>query len=198
MFQEAVEILAVAVLRQGLGPRFQLRAVAPLVRRAGRELRQEGFAASSRSITRHLDVRYVGQSYEITVPYTTAYRADFDRRHQRSFGYMDAARAIEVVNVRVIAAGLTDKPSLAFARVKRSFRATPRRVRRGRFAGRQVAIDTYRWDTLDPGAGAPGPAVVAGAQATAVIPPGFAFRVDGFGNLIVRRSGSRPRRGSAS
>ena len=172
------------------------RSFARLVRRAGRELQQEGFPASRRTITRHLDVRYVGQSYEITVPYTAAYRAEFDRRHERSFGYMNPARAIEVVNVRVTAAGLTAKPRLAFARVKKSFRATPQSVRRGRVGGRQVKIDSYRWDTLEPGAGAPGPAIVAGAHATAVIPPGFAFRVDGFGNLIVRQSRSRQRRGS--
>jgi N-methylhydantoinase A/oxoprolinase/acetone carboxylase beta subunit len=37
-----------------------------------------------------------------------------------------------------------------------------------------------------PGAHASGPAVITGAEATVVIPPGFAFTIDGFGNVIAR------------
>ena len=49
----------------------------------------------------------------------------------------------------------------------------------------------YRWELLEPGRVAEGPAVVAGAQATAVIPPGFSFRVDESGNVVAVRSGRR-------
>jgi len=45
----------------------------------------------------------------------------------------------------------------------------------------------YRWDDLAPGARAAGPSVVTGNEATVVIPPGFRFRVDGFGNVIIRK-----------
>jgi hypothetical protein len=38
---------------------------------------------------------------------------------------------------------------------------------------------------------ADGPAVVAGGQATAVIPPGFSFRIDEFGNLVAVKTAAR-------
>jgi N-methylhydantoinase A/oxoprolinase/acetone carboxylase beta subunit len=37
-----------------------------------------------------------------------------------------------------------------------------------------------------PGHAASGPAVITGAEATAVVPPGFRFRIDGFGNIVAR------------
>ena len=34
-----------------------------------------------------LDVRYAGQSYEVTVPFGAAWRRDFHRRHRQLFGH---------------------------------------------------------------------------------------------------------------
>jgi N-methylhydantoinase A/oxoprolinase/acetone carboxylase beta subunit len=62
--------------------------------------------------------------------------------------------------------------------------------RPARFGGRMVRTAFYRWNELPAGARAHGPAVVTGGEATAVVPPEFAFRVDRFGNLIVRRKTS--------
>jgi N-methylhydantoinase A/oxoprolinase/acetone carboxylase beta subunit len=162
------------------------RAFAPLVRQAGRELGTEGFRSNRRVIEQFVDVRYIGQSYEITVPFTSGYRHEFDRRHGRTFGYMNPSRPTEVVNVRVKAAGLTDKPSRPFVRPRRH-RPRPWAVRPGRFGGRVVKVAFYRWDRLAPGAGAAGPAVVTSGDATVVVPPGFRFNVDGFGNVIATR-----------
>ena len=131
-------------------------------------------------------MRYVGQSYEITVPFGRGYRAEFDRRHGRRFGYQDPARPTEVVNVRVTAAGVTRKPRLPYVTPRRA--VTPRAAARrpGRFDGRDVAMAFYRWEALVPGVRARGPAVVTGAEATAVVPPGFSFDVDGHGNVLIR------------
>jgi N-methylhydantoinase A/oxoprolinase/acetone carboxylase beta subunit len=161
------------------------RVFAPLVEQAGRELAGEGFAANRRAIERLMDVRYVGQSYEIAVPFTPNYRSEFDRVHGRTFGYMNPARPIEVVNVRVRAAGLTDKPKRAFVRSKKRLRPKPAAVRQGRFGGRTTKVAFYRWDALRPGATASGPAVITGPDATVVVPPKFQFQVDGYGNVIV-------------
>ena len=131
-----------------------------------------------------MDVRYAGQSHEITVPYSNEYRRAFDERHQRLYGYSDPARPSEIVALRVKATGITDKPHLPRSS-ERSARPQPTSVRPVRFGGRLVRTAFYRWDDLNPGARARGPAVVTGREATAVIPPAFAFRVDRFGNLIV-------------
>jgi N-methylhydantoinase A/oxoprolinase/acetone carboxylase beta subunit len=42
----------------------------------------------------------------------------------------------------------------------------------------------YRWSELHPGSSGAGPAVIAGGEATVVIPPGWTFEIDGFGNVI--------------
>jgi N-methylhydantoinase A/oxoprolinase/acetone carboxylase beta subunit len=166
-------------------PTRELEArLTPLADRAVRELSQEGFAPGRIRIERQLDVRYVGQSYEITLPFTAGYRREFDRRHGRLYGYSNPDRAVEVVAVRVRAAGITEKPSLPYSRPRRAFRPQPAAVRGGRFDGRVRQVAFYRWPALDPGAAAAGPAVVAGPEATVVIPPAWRFRIDGFGNLI--------------
>jgi N-methylhydantoinase A/oxoprolinase/acetone carboxylase beta subunit len=170
------------------------RAVAPLVRQADRELAAEGFGRKQRVIETFVDVRYIGQSYEITLPVSRDYRQVFDRRHGKLYGYSNPERPTEVVAVRVRAAGITDKPSLPFRRHRRATKPKPAAVRSGRFDGRLVRVAAYRWSDLAPGATAAGPAVVTGGEATAVIPPGYRFRVDGYGNVVASR-GRAPRRG---
>jgi N-methylhydantoinase A len=46
------------------------------------------------------DLRYVGQSFELTVPLGTELAARFHEAHQVRYGYADRDRAIELVAVR--------------------------------------------------------------------------------------------------
>jgi N-methylhydantoinase A/oxoprolinase/acetone carboxylase beta subunit len=161
--------------------------LAPLVKRAHAALSAEGFRRGRIRVEPHVDVRYVGQSYEISVPLTRDYRREFDRRHGRRFGYANPGRPTEVVAVRVTAVGITDKPVLPRARVRGAVTPQPAARRPGRFDGRLTRVSFYRWPDLVPGARARGPAVVTGAEATVVVPPDFSFRVDTFGNILVTR-----------
>lgn len=165
----------------------------PLVDRARVELAAEGFDGDRAIIECSLDVRYVGQSYEIMVPFATGFREDFHRRHARLYGYSNPSRSTEVVNVRVRAIGITDKPELPWAKTKAAV-PVPRRVGEARFGGRLMPTAFFRWEEFSPGATAKAPAVIAGGQATAVVPPGFSIRMDGFGNLIATRIGAARRR----
>jgi N-methylhydantoinase A/oxoprolinase/acetone carboxylase beta subunit len=158
----------------------------PLRRRALADLGREGFRGSRVVLEQQLDVRYIGQSFEITLPLAAGYRDEFDRRHGRLYGYSNPARAVEVVAVRVRAVGVTEKPALPFTRPARATRPKPAAVRTGRFDGRTHKVSFYRWPDLRPGHTAAGPAVIAGAEATAVVPPGFRFDVDGFENIVVK------------
>jgi N-methylhydantoinase A/oxoprolinase/acetone carboxylase beta subunit len=164
--------------------------VAPLVARARKELGAEGFGPARRRLQQLLDVRYAGQSYEISVPLSAGYRREVDRRHEKMYGYANPGRPTEVVTVRVAAAGITDKPPLPRARVARAVTPRPAARRQGRFDGRMVPVAYFRWPDLKPGSRARGPAVITGAEASVVIPPGFEFRVDAFGNVIATRRGS--------
>lgn len=165
----------------------------PLVEQAARDLENEGFTGERAVIERSVDVRYVGQSYEITLPFVAGYRAEFDRLHARTYGYSNPKRATEIVNVRVRATGVTSKPVLPRVTVSGETDATPRRTRDAWFGGRMVKTGVYQWEDLDPGCVGQGPAVIGGAEATVVIPTGFQFRVDGFGNVIAERKAAPAR-----
>jgi N-methylhydantoinase A/oxoprolinase/acetone carboxylase beta subunit len=174
----------------------------PLIAEAEADLAREGFSAAAGSghIRTELDVRYLGQSYEITVACTAGYREEFDSQHARRYGYSNPQRPVEVVNLRVMATGVTRKPALPRSEDTGPAEAVMTRRGQARFAGKTAPTAFYRWENLAAGACGSGPAVVAGAQATAVVPPGFSFRIDGFGNLLaVRAAGRRQaRRGAAA
>jgi N-methylhydantoinase A/oxoprolinase/acetone carboxylase beta subunit len=165
----------------------------PLIRQANADLTAEGFVSAQMMIETSLDVRYSGQSYEITVPATENYRAEFDERHDRRYGYANPHRPIEVVNLRVTATGITAKPTLPRIPVSRALTREPARLGNAQFCGKLLETTFYRWEDLPPGTIGQGPAVVAGAQATAVLPPGTRFRIDDFGNLIAVRAGAPTR-----
>ncbi len=151
------------------------------------ELKAEGYGPAAQRIERALDVRYVGQSYELTVPFTRDFRRQFDREHHRKYGYADPSRPTEIVNVRVAASGMTDKPALPV------HPAGPADSCRGRSpcarAGSPAApckVAFHRWHALVPGARSRGPAVITSGEATVVIPPRWRFRIDGFGNVVAQ------------
>src|SRR5207253_5253454 len=72
------------------------RQFRPLAERAVTELANEGFAAERAVLERSLDVRYIGQSFEITVPFGPGYRDEFDRRHATLYGYANPRHPTEV------------------------------------------------------------------------------------------------------
>jgi N-methylhydantoinase A/oxoprolinase/acetone carboxylase beta subunit len=167
---------------------------APLVERGRADLASEGFDASRMAIERSLDVRYVGQSYEITTPFAPGYREEFDRRHERLYGYANPGRPAEVVTLRVKAIGRTDKPSLPRMAPAAAAAPEPSAMRPAFFGGRQVDAAVHRMEDLPPGTAGSGPAILAGAQATTVVTPAFRFRIDELGNVIATRAGERPPR----
>jgi N-methylhydantoinase A/oxoprolinase/acetone carboxylase beta subunit len=162
------------------------KLIRPLAKKAREELTAEGFAPPRQIIEPLLDVRYIGQSYEISVPFSPRYRREFDRQHDRLYGYADSTRPAEVVNVRVHATGLTNKPPLPRRKVN-IHKARPSRWRPARFGGRERRTAHYLWNDLLPGAQATGPAVITSGEATVVIPPGFRFHLDAFGNVIAHK-----------
>ncbi len=163
------------------------RRFAPLEAAAARELRAEGFEGARLRLARFLDLRYVGQSYELTVPFAGGFRAAFDRLHARLYGYADPGRPAELVTLRVKAIGLTEKPGLPRVRRLSRARPVPVRVANTWFGGRPRKTPVYHVEGLAPGMTAGGPALLAGAQATTVVPPGYRFHIDPCGNAVVKR-----------
>ncbi len=64
------------------------------------ELEAEGFQAGTLRVLREVDVRYLGQSWELTVP-EAGWVEGFHRAHEERYGYRREERPLEAVTVRV-------------------------------------------------------------------------------------------------
>jgi N-methylhydantoinase A/oxoprolinase/acetone carboxylase beta subunit len=176
LMADAVRDYSAGVLGRGdLDARF-----AHLERRARRESPD---ATPETIIERSADLRYLGQSYEINVPFTSSFgacAARFHREHAKLYGYSNPGREVEVVALRVRARTPHPKPRL-----------TAPRSPAGSSVARRVFVDgSWRdlkvWNRQDLGvANRPGPALVLDYGSTTLIPPGWRFRLDRVGNLVV-------------
>jgi N-methylhydantoinase A len=162
------------------------RDFASMERRARREL-----SPGRPRFERALDLRYAGQSYELTTPAAPSLAATvrrFHRLHRQRYGHADPGAPVEVVAVRLRAS------------VKRR-RVEPSRVdpapaegaptpdgRQRAWFGRWVDAPVYERASLLAGHRLRGPAIVTQMDATTLIPPGWVGRVDPFGNLVLERS----------
>jgi N-methylhydantoinase A len=180
-----MNVASVAATRRALASEFK-----KLETRGRSVLKAEGFAGARIRGERLFDMRYVGQAYELTVPESGDFLAAFHKAHERRYGYADAARAVEVVNVRARLIGLTDQPQLD--RPRRSWRsgfAPIVETRRALFAGRAYQTRVYDRARLAPDQKFSGPAIVSEYSATTVVPPGWRGTVDSWGNLILTQAG---------
>lgn len=141
-----------------------------------------------------LDLRYVGQNFELSVPFAIApgeapdreaIAAAFNAAHDRTYGFHNADAPIEVVCMRLIAtarlphaatAGEVPQPNPALAMGER-------RVVFGREESVMAAV--YDRDALHPGDWFVGPAIVDQLDTTIVIHPGDRVRVDATHNLVI-------------
>jgi N-methylhydantoinase A len=159
---------------------------AKLERDGSQQMRDEGFPESEVKIERALDMRYSGQSYELAVPYARDYIAAFHRAHETRYGYSDRSRTCDVVNVRARFTGRTPKPALPKLKLDGPD-ARQAIISTGRvsFAGRWLRSATYDRAKLRAGNRIAGPAIVMEYSATTLITPGWAGRVDVYGNILL-------------
>jgi N-methylhydantoinase A len=133
-------------------------------------------------IQRHLDVRYEGQSYEITVPWGDDFEDRFHETHRALYGVADESRPVEVVHARVTRRRPVSIPSPA---PPAGGKASPRPVP-ALFGGERRKIPLWMRDDFGAGATVAGPALIAEYSSTTYIPPGGRGIVDPTGALILR------------
>jgi N-methylhydantoinase A len=167
---------------------------AELEARGRAELTVEGLPAERIVIERYLDLRYAGQSYELVVPYQGDLAAavdGFHAAHDRRFGYSDPNERVQVVNVRLKARGLAERPEIARAPIDPTVTAEPTSTRTVIFAGASGAeaheTPIYARERFVPGVTFDGPAIITQYDTTTVVPPGWRVMVDETGNLVIER-----------
>ena len=169
--------------------------LADLAARAEAWFAAEAVARESRELRVTLDMRYIGQNYELQVdippedaarPTVPALSARFFASHEQSYGYHNPEDPIEIVNFRARAVGKLARPPEPMV-VPTADPAPP--LSGGRpviFAdGRPVDTVVIDRSRLRPGHQLAGPAVIEQLDATTLLHPGDTMVVDAALNLIV-------------
>ncbi len=153
----------------------------------------------SLTFVRDGDLRYVGQGYELKIPFPAGTIGKeeleeiwtrFHDAHKREYGHFFADSPIEIVNVRVV--GVGQLPKIAKLTAPQGSTLAKARVKTGqsvsRIDGELRPFETafYRRHLLPVGETFTGPAIVLQKDSTTVIPPGCSAINDAAGNLILK------------
>jgi len=172
-------------------------AVAELEREAEALLRGEGNRAQVQ-IETAVDLKYQGQSFELTVPLPPAWTDEalrqlatsFGVEHERTYGHKAEGDPIQMVNLRLTARVLrpADRSSIRLE-ADRMVECDDRRAYFGPAHGEIVTpvITRAQLDTTP----RPGPLLVDEYDATTLVPPGCAARLDTHGNMVITTGGPR-------
>lgn len=138
------------------------------------------------TVDRHADLRYAGQSHELTISleeFTVESVAErFHERHERRRGYR-LDEPIELLTLRVTARVRSERPPLSHE----GDRTQPVDSRAAVFGNRRRETPIYDRDRLPAETQLTGPAILAGAESTVVVPPAWDCRVDERGTLTMEQ-----------
>lgn len=168
------------------------------------QMDQEGIAAMRAQqidpdavmLTRALDMRYVGQSYELEV--VVGHRSDavdpagleaaFEATHARVYGYVRGGEPTEILNLRTVhALPAPTRRLLSSEEAGTSVDAALKGTRNVYFGSETVETPIFERATLPVGTVLEGPAVVEQIDTTVVLHPGWTLVVDPVGQLVITR-----------
>jgi N-methylhydantoinase A len=167
------------------------RVFAELAAKARSVLSAENMSPEETELSRLADVRYVGQSYYLTIPLDgpldaaalDGVRSKFNEFHRATYGYADPREPCELVNLRVAAVGRIKKPRMT-AYGPHSQGSSIQQVYFEDIG--YLDCPVVRRSNLAEG-GIEGPAVIEEVDATTLIPPGWRATVMPGGALLIRR-----------
>ncbi|MBX3086742.1 MAG: hydantoinase/oxoprolinase family protein [Anaerolineae bacterium] len=159
--------------------------LAALTAQATADLAREGIPPAQHTLIASVDMRYRGQAYELTIPYTSDLTTAFHQAHARQYGHALPDRPVEMVTLRLQAIGSIDKPVITPEPL------TASDARAAIVAVKHTAdgeLTCYDRDRLSPGMDFAGAALIFQLDSTAFIPSGWHGHVDGFRNLVLQRA----------
>jgi N-methylhydantoinase A len=178
----------------------QLRLLFEDMEQEGRaDLLREGCAQADVAIVRHLEMRYVGQIFDVTVDVSTvdwssdvheALQELLHQQHEKEYTYRLEDAVAEVMNASVAAVG--HLPELSLPLAKRHSKDTAGALRNRRRAligqsGDYESIPIYDGTLLRPGNVLSGPAVVEEPNTTILVLPGFDIELTPVNAYVMRQ-----------
>jgi N-methylhydantoinase A/oxoprolinase/acetone carboxylase beta subunit len=162
------------------------RQTTELVRQGEEDLLREGVSPEHAVITPTVDVRYVGQSFDLNVPLNPQFRQEFDRIHQERYGYCQEDAPIEIVNVRVRAIGQVTPPSLTATSVGSTDATSAKGEERPVVLSHGIqAVPHYWGNRLRPGHEVSGPAILVLDDTTVYLGPDDHAKMDAYSNILI-------------
>ena len=160
------------------------------------DMKKEGFEQEEIQISPFLDLRYLGQSYEITLPYRSnkadsfAFIPAFHKAHQRLYSYHHSERPVEIVNVRLKSIGVVKKIKLKKQQLQKETPSKQALLQKQAlyYRGKKHLASVYLRERLEPGNKISGPALIADQESTAFLPPLYKLKVDELLNLIMGKT----------
>ena len=151
------------------------------------------FPARDVRIERSVDLRYVGQSFEINVNATrngdllpvAEIIDDFHRMHEFTYGFCDVDEPVEFVNLRISVFGLTSKPE----GILKSTASDGEEVREVSVLSSNGEKSAYRLINragLSAGDKVEGSSIIYDAFATALVPAGWTGVTDESGHILLK------------
>lgn len=154
-------------------------------------LRRQGYSEAL-DITTSLELRYLGQNYELELPFTvatfsadtvTSVWADFHALHESRFGFAIPGEVIEVITLKCTAVARGSPPELAaLPAAPAAAAASERDVW---FEHGAVSTPVYQRDTLVAAQTIAGPALIEEAASVTVVRPGQLLRVSSEGFMQI-------------
>lgn len=190
LMADVVKDYSRTVMRQAdTFPAKQMEEVFQSMETQGLEaLLTEGVLKTNVTHERYLDMRYVGQSFEIIVPYSDDAVESFQVLHEKQYGHRNQNKAVEVVNIRLRSRGKQEKPEQAQGEMAAEA-LTPKAqlgTRQTVFDGKPHTTAVIDRNHLRPGNRFTGPAIVVEYTSTITIPPQSSVFVDKYSNLILK------------
>lgn len=161
-----------------------------------KQLQKEGVKEEDMEIWWSMDMRYLGQSYELNIPIErgTSFSSEsfgeiverFHERHQEKYEYSSRDEKVEVVNLRVTAIGKTRKIKLR--KLEKGGREPPAKAlkeEREVYFKEFTTVPVYTRELLLSGNVLQGPCVVEEKFSTTIIQAGAKGVVDDYGNIII-------------
>ncbi|MEZ4670163.1 MAG: hydantoinase/oxoprolinase family protein [Anaerolineae bacterium] len=187
--------------------------LAEMLAQATADLLHEGITEAQMVFRPFVDMRYQGQAYELSVAHQSSVNSHqaiverqlplsyslvnaFHTLHEQTYGHAMRERAVEVVNLRLQAVGVIEKPVLESTPPpsplpvdkEGEFLETLQSARLGtKTATNGEEMTLYNRDALPVGATFNGPSLLFQLDSTVYVAAGWMAEVDGYRNIILNR-----------
>ena len=165
--------------------------IAELMEEGTRLLVQDEVTVADRTQALFVDLRYLGQGFELTVPWDAVdvtpevLAAAIDRFHElhlQRFSHNNPGEPVEIVTVRLLATGTLSKPGLQTFSPQGRQEETERRT--VYFDGGWHEVPVFDRESLRPGHPVKGAVILLEDYSTIFLPPGWSVEALGSGDLM--------------